>query len=55
MAKSSKRGHDSYEADDFVVDDNQDLPANKKTKKSEDDASANKFFEVGHLSTYLVT
>ena len=55
MAKSSKRGRDeadTYEADDFVEDDDGSAPKSKKSKKaapSSSSKSGNKFFEASHL------
>lgn len=52
MAKSSKRGRDegdTYEADDFVEDDDGRAPKSKKSKKAAPPSSSkskNKFFEV---------
>ena len=52
MAKSGKRGRDeadTYEADDFVEDDDGSAPKSKKSKKtapSSSSKSGNKFFEV---------
>ncbi|KAH8786157.1 putative RNA polymerase II transcriptional coactivator [Hyaloscypha finlandica] len=52
MAKSSKRGRDegdTYEADDFVEDDDGRAPKSKKSKKAAPPSSSkskNKFFEL---------
>jgi hypothetical protein len=52
MAKSSKRGRDegdTYEADDFVEDDDGRAPKSKKSRKAAPPSSSkskNKFFEV---------
>lgn len=58
MAKSGKRGRDeadTYEADDFVEDDDGSAPKSKKSKKavpssSSSSKSGNKFFEASHLN-----
>jgi hypothetical protein len=56
MAKTGKRGRDeadTYEADDFVEDDDGSAPKSKKSKKaapSGGSKSGNKFFEASHLN-----
>jgi hypothetical protein len=53
MAKSGKRGRDevdTYEADDFVEDDEESAPKSKKSKNTAKPSSSNsekKFYEVG--------
>ncbi len=55
MAKSGKRGRDeagTYEADDFVEDDDGSAPKSKKSKKaapSSSSNSGNKFFEASNM------
>jgi hypothetical protein len=55
MAKSGKRGRDevdTYEADDFVEDDEESAPKSKKSKKTAKPSSSNsekKFYEAGAI------
>jgi hypothetical protein len=59
MAKSGKRSRDeadTYEADDFVEDDDGSAPKSKKSKKAAPPSSGksgNKYFEVRRIQLMI--